>query len=89
MYLPEEDDEQEPESGVYIPDEEESEEHQKTPYELSDEDLTDILQSIIKIQIFNNHISPHSFSNSCFNSSKLLINILCIISSKSFLFFEM
>ena len=48
VYLPEEDDEQEPESGVYIPDEEEPEERKKTPYDLSDEDLTDILQSIIK-----------------------------------------
>ena len=48
VYLPEEDDEQEPEPSVYIPDEEEPEERQKTPYELSDEDLTDILQSIIK-----------------------------------------
>ena len=48
VYLPEEDEEQEPEPSVYIPDEEEPEERQKTPYELSDEDLTDILQSIIK-----------------------------------------
>ena len=48
VYLPEEDDEQEPEPSVYIPDEEEPEERQKTPYELSDEDLADILQSIIK-----------------------------------------
>ena len=48
VYLPEEDDAQEPEPSVYIPDEEEPEERQKTPYELSDEDLTDILQSIIK-----------------------------------------
>ena len=48
VYLPEEDAEQEPEPSVYIPDEEEPEERQKTPYELSDEDLTDILQSIIK-----------------------------------------
>ena len=48
VYLPEEDEEQEPEPSVYIPDEEEPEERQKTPYELSDEDLIDILQSIIK-----------------------------------------
>ncbi len=45
VYLPEED---ESEPSVYIPDEEEPEERQKTPYELSDEDLTDILQNIIK-----------------------------------------
>ena len=48
VYLPEEDDEQESEPSVYIPDEEEPEERQKTPYDLSDEDLADILQSIIK-----------------------------------------
>ena len=45
VYLPEED---ESEPSIYIPDEEEPEERQKTPYELSDEDLADILQSIIK-----------------------------------------
>ena len=54
VYLPEEDEEQEPEPSVYIPDEEEPEERQKTPYELSEEDLTDILQSIIKARTSSN-----------------------------------
>ena len=59
VYLPEEDDEQESEPSVYIPDEEESEERQKTPYDLSDEDLADILQSIIKAKTtVNTKIEP-------------------------------
>ena len=51
VYLPEED---ESEPSIYIPDEEEPEERQKTPYELSDEDLADILQSIIKARTSSN-----------------------------------
>ena len=54
VYLPEEDDEQESEPSVYIPDEEESEEHQKRPYDLSDEDLADILQNILRSKISAN-----------------------------------
>jgi len=64
VYLPEEDEEQEPEPSVYIPDEEEPEERQKTPYELSDEDLTDILQSIIKAKTTENTQSEPIFDDS-------------------------
>ena len=64
VYLPEEDDEQEPEPSVYIPYEEEPEERQKTPYDLSDEDLTDILQSIIKAKTTVNTQSDPFLENS-------------------------
>ena len=61
VYLPEED---ESEPSIYIPDEEEPEERQKTPYELSDEDLTDILQSIIKAKTIENTQSEPIFDDS-------------------------
>ena len=64
VYLPEEDDEQESEPSVYIPDEDEPVEEQNTPYELSDKDLTDILQSIIKAKPSANTQTKPSLENS-------------------------
>ena len=64
VYLPEEDEEQESEPSVYIPDEEEPEERQKTPYDLSDEDLADILQSIIKAKTTVNTQNEPIFDDS-------------------------
>ena len=59
-----EDDEQESTPILDIPEEEEPKERQKTPYELSDEDLTDILQNIIRAKTTESSQSEPIFEDS-------------------------